>query len=57
MRSNSGNGTSQNNNSNPTLRDAEREKGVSGNAIHNEKKAARTASRKTVRDTGANTSP
>jgi hypothetical protein len=39
MRSNSGNGKSSNNTSNPTLKDHEREKGVSGNAIQGEKKS------------------
>ena len=40
MRSNSGNGKSSNNRGNPTLEEHERaEKGVSGNAIHGEKKA------------------
>ncbi len=37
MRSNSGGGKSSNNNHNPTLRDAEREKGVSGMAVHGDK--------------------
>lgn len=37
MRSNSGSGKSTNNNRNPTLRDHERAKGVSGEAIHGEK--------------------
>ena len=40
MRSNSGNGKSSNNTGNPTLDEHERnDKGVSGNAIHGEKKA------------------
>lgn len=39
MRSNSGNGKSSNNAGNPTLKEHERAKGVSGNAIHGEKKA------------------
>ena len=40
MRSNSGGGKSSNNRGNPTLEEHERaEKGVSGNAIHGEKKA------------------
>lgn len=34
MRGNSGGGEGENNNRNPTLRDAEREKGVSGAAVH-----------------------
>jgi hypothetical protein len=37
MRENSGGGKSSNNTGNPTLRDAERAKGVSGNAVHGEK--------------------
>ena len=37
MRENSGGGKGSNNTGNPTLRDAEREKGVSGNAVHGEK--------------------
>lgn len=37
MRGNSGGGKAENNNRNPTLRDAEREKGVSGVAVHGEK--------------------
>ncbi len=37
MRSNSGGGKSSNNNHNPTLRDAENEKGVSGMAVHGNK--------------------
>ncbi len=39
MRSNSGNGKSSNNTGNPTLKEHERAKGVSGNAIQGEKKA------------------
>jgi hypothetical protein len=39
MRENSGNGKSSNNTGNPTLKDHEREKGVSGNAIQGEKKS------------------
>ena len=39
MRDNSGNGKSSNNAGNPTLKDHEREKGVSGEAIHGEKMA------------------
>ena len=45
MRDNSGSGKSQNNNHDPTLRDKERERGVSGEAIHGEKKAGRPADR------------
>ncbi|HWH17008.1 MAG TPA: hypothetical protein VNT77_01515 [Allosphingosinicella sp.] len=57
MRGNSGSGKGKNNNHNVTLRDHERAKGVSGNAIHGEKKAASSADRKSARETGANTSP
>jgi hypothetical protein len=39
MRENSGNGKSSNNTGNPTLKDHEREKGVSGNAIQGEQKS------------------
>ena len=39
MRDNSGGGKSSNNTGNPTLKDHEREKGVSGEAILGEKKA------------------
>ena len=39
MRDNSGNGKSSNNAGNPTLKEHEREKGVSGEAIQGEKKA------------------
>lgn len=46
MRDNSGQGESKNNNHDPTLRDKERARGVSGEAIHGEKKAARPAERK-----------
>lgn len=38
MRSNSGNGNGSNNLHDPTLKDAERAKGVSGEAIQGEKK-------------------
>lgn len=37
MRGNSGGGKGTNNNHDPTLRDAERAKGVSGAAVHGEK--------------------
>lgn len=57
MRDNSGGGKSQNNNHNPTMRDHEKAKGVSGNAIMGEKKSATSADRKSARKTGANTSP
>ncbi len=49
MRGNSGGGKSQNNNSNPTLKDAEREKGVSGMAIHKEKMVDATPKRGATR--------
>ena len=51
MRSNSGGGTNQNNNRNPILRDAEREKGVSGAAVHGEKMQDATPKRGSVRKT------
>lgn len=54
---NSGNGKGKNNNHNVTLRDHERAKGVSGNAIHGEKKSATAKDRLTARETGSNTSP
>jgi hypothetical protein len=57
MRDNSGGGKSQNNNHNPTLKDHERAKGVSGNAIQGEKKASTGADRRSARKTGAETSP
>ena len=57
MRDNSGGGKSQNNNHDPTLRDHERAKGVSDEAIHGEKKSATSADRKSARETGSNTSP
>jgi len=57
MRDNSGGGKSQNNNHNPTLKDHERAKGVSGNAIQGEKKASTGSDRKSARKTGSETSP
>ena len=45
MRSNSGQGESSNNLHDPTLRDKEREKGVSGEALLKEKKAGTAPSR------------
>ncbi len=57
MRDNSGGGKSQNNNHNPTLKEHERAKGVSGNAIQGEKKAGSSPDRKSARKTGSNTSP
>ena len=47
MRSNSGNGKSSNNTGNPTLKDDERETGVSGNAIQSEQKAKGSERRRT----------
>ena len=52
MRSNSGGGKSSNNRGNPTLRDAERTRGVSGEAIHGEKKKANAPDRKSARKHG-----
>lgn len=57
MRENSGNGKATNNNHNPTMKDHERAKGVSGNAIQGEKKSGTAADRKSARATGAETSP
>jgi len=57
MRENSGKGKGTNNNHNPTMKDHERAKGVSGNAIQGEKKSATAADRKPARATGAETSP
>lgn len=57
MRDNSGGGESRNNNHNPTMKDNERARGVSGNAIQGEKKSASSPDRKSARKTGANTSP
>ena len=57
MHENSGSGKGKNNNHNPTLKDHERAKGVSGNAIQGEKKSATSADRKSARKTGAETSP
>lgn len=57
MRDNSGGGKAENNNRNPTLRDHERAKGVSGTAIHGEKKSATPADRKSARKTGADGGP
>jgi hypothetical protein len=45
MRDNSGGGKSSNNTGNPTLKDAERAKGVSGEALQGEKKKGSTPSR------------
>lgn len=51
MRGNSGGGKGTNNNRNPTLRDAEREKGVSGAAVHGEKLGDAAPKRQSVRKT------
>jgi hypothetical protein len=50
MRSNSGQGEGTNNNRNPTLRDHERARGHSGEAIQGEKKAGRPADRTSARE-------
>jgi hypothetical protein len=52
MRDNSGQGESSNNNRNPTLRDAERATGASGEAIHGEKKKASAPDRQSARKRG-----
>ena len=52
MRSNSGGGKGSNNMHDPTVRDHEREKGVSGEAIHGEKKVASEPDRKSARSHG-----
>ncbi|HEX8527707.1 hypothetical protein [Allosphingosinicella sp.] len=49
MRGNSGGGKGTNNNLNPTLRDSEREKGVSGMAVHGEKVKKSVPKRGSVR--------
>ena len=49
MRENSGGGKGSNNTGNPTLKDHEREKGVSGNAIAGEKKVGGEKSRTSAR--------
>ena len=46
MRENSGGGKSSNNTGNPTLKDHEREKGVSGNAIQGEKKSGNNSDKR-----------
>jgi hypothetical protein len=53
MRSNSGLGEGTNNNRNPTLRDHERAKGVSGEALLHEKKHGAKADRTSARKRGA----
>jgi hypothetical protein len=50
MRDNSGSGESKNNNRNPTLRDHERERGRSGEAITGDKKAGSEPDRKPARE-------
>lgn len=55
MRENSGGGDSSNNNLDPTLRDLERERGRSGEAIHGEKKSGNEADRTSARKQGADT--
>lgn len=50
MRSNSGGGKSVNNNHDVTLRDKEREKGVSGEAIRGERKVKAKPSRTSARE-------
>lgn len=57
MRDNSGGGESRNNNHNPTMKDAERAKGVSGNAIQGEKQNDSSPDRTSARKTGADASP
>jgi hypothetical protein len=52
MRSNNGGGKGSNNNLDPTLRDAERSKGVSGEAIHGEKKVKSQPDRTSARGHG-----
>ena len=56
MRDNSGQGESSNNNRNPTLRDAERARGVSGEAIHGEARKGSEADRTSPRKRGADAS-
>lgn len=56
MRDNSGQGKSSSNNRNPTLRDHEREKGVSGEAIQGERKAEGSDRKRTDIRTDANVS-
>jgi hypothetical protein len=52
MPDNSGAGKGKNNMRDPTLRDHEREKGVSGGAIQGEKKVASTPDRQSARSHG-----
>ncbi len=55
-RENSGGGKSSNNTGNPTLKDHEREKGVSGNAIQGEQKAKGSDKKRTDARIGTSTS-
>lgn len=56
MRDNSGQGKSSNNNRNPTLKEHERKKGVSGEAIRGEQKAEGSDRKRTDPRTDANVS-
>ena len=56
MRDNSGQGKSSNNNRNPTLKEHEREKGVSGEAIQGEQTAEGSDRKRTDSRTDANVS-
>ena len=56
MRDNSGQGKSSNNNRNPTLKEHEREQGVSGEAIQGEQKAEGSDRTRTDSRTDANVS-
>ena len=56
MRDNSGQGKSSNNNRNPTLKEHEREQGVSGQAIQGEQKAEGSDRKRTDSRTDANVS-
>lgn len=49
MRANSGEATGKNNDRNPTLRDHERSKGVSGEAVHGEQQHAAEPDRQSAR--------
>ena len=53
MRDNSGNGKSSNNTGNPTLKEHERAKGVSGEAIQGEHKAKGSDRKRTDSRTGS----
>ena len=56
MRDNSGQGKSSNNNRNPTLKEYEREQGVSGQALQGEQKAEGSGRKRTDSRTDANVS-